>query len=366
MGLRWSTARFAVIASLLGGCGIVSGLNDLTTDQGSPDGGASSSSGASGSSGTGSSGASGSSGTSGSSGDGGRCVDAGAEICNDGIDNDCNGATDCADTACNPTSTCVPPIPAGWSATVFDAHDRPTCPAAYGTANDVAVILPNANSCTCACTPSTNSCTTGAYTLKSGGVTCDGSTIPLPAGGDCAALGAPQAMSANAYAQILPPASPSACSGASSLIGQTAGRVCTGPTALGGGCPGGGTCVPRGSLNGDSPCISHPGAVACPSGYQDQFLAGSQITDGRTCTACTCAPQACGGSVRLYAGPTCQGNSDLRVTINGTCAPYTNLAFTANEFTITPTNGCGVATPPSANGTAIVNSELTICCQPSN
>jgi hypothetical protein len=35
------------------------------------------------------------------------------EICNDGIDNDCNGLTDCSDPACSGSQACVPPAPTG-------------------------------------------------------------------------------------------------------------------------------------------------------------------------------------------------------------------------------------------------------------
>ena len=35
-----------------------------------------------------------------------------AEVCNDGIDNNCNGQTDCSDASCSSYPTCVPPAPA--------------------------------------------------------------------------------------------------------------------------------------------------------------------------------------------------------------------------------------------------------------
>ena len=45
------------------------------------------------------------------------CTPTGAEICDDGIDNDCNQATDCEDPACAVGFVCLPAIPSGTSAT---------------------------------------------------------------------------------------------------------------------------------------------------------------------------------------------------------------------------------------------------------
>src|SRR5690349_18294984 len=52
----------------------------------------------------------------------------GVEDCDDGLDNDCNGKTDCADTACTALYQCIPTPPVGWTLTAESDNTRPACP----------------------------------------------------------------------------------------------------------------------------------------------------------------------------------------------------------------------------------------------
>src|SRR5687767_10366507 len=49
-----------------------------------------------------------------------------AEICDDGIDNDCNDRIDCADPACS-AFQCVVAPPPGWTAIELAPGTRPNC-----------------------------------------------------------------------------------------------------------------------------------------------------------------------------------------------------------------------------------------------
>ena len=58
--------------------------------------------------------------------DAARCVETGPESCMNGLDDDCNGAVDCADSACAPVTQCVPEA----LAFVLVASEE-ACPAGY-------------------------------------------------------------------------------------------------------------------------------------------------------------------------------------------------------------------------------------------
>ena len=47
------------------------------------------------------------------------------EICDDGIDNDCDRHTDCDDPDCKPGFACVPAAPSGWQLVGFSAATQP-------------------------------------------------------------------------------------------------------------------------------------------------------------------------------------------------------------------------------------------------
>jgi hypothetical protein len=415
MRVQWSRIRVAVVASVLTGCGLISGLSDLTVEPAGDDGGGSGSASSSGTSGATSSGTSGttssgttsssgasssgasssgetSSGTSGTSGgsssgssssgtssgsssgdasvdaprDNAGCVPSGVEVCDDNVDNDCNNLTDCADPACTAGYVCVPPVPTGWNPIWFNAQNRNACPNGYPTANDVAVVLPDSQSCQCGCIASPANACSGAYAVRTGN-NCGSNptTVTGPIG--CTAVPGTPALAANAPLQVTAPAGPTSCTPQTpQLQGQTAGRACTGPTREGSGCTGNNACVPKGAgFGGSTLCIEHAGVAACPGAYASQYFVGTQITDSRTCTACTCSNSGCGtGTLRLYQSATCQPPSDLSSATDNTCRPSNNSAFTANMYRVDAVSGCNVATPSTVGGgTATVTGEQTVCCQ---
>ena len=87
----------------------------------------------------------------GDGGDAGPCVKTGPEICDDGIDNDCNGRTDCADDACGAKYRCVARAPDDWQLTAIVQGGRPGCPDGFGDSSDVKTVRGNTGSPTCGC-----------------------------------------------------------------------------------------------------------------------------------------------------------------------------------------------------------------------
>jgi hypothetical protein len=247
----------------------------------------------------------------------------GVEICDDGLDNDCNGNTDCADTACTALYQCIPTPPVGWTLTAQSDNTRPSCPTDYATARDIQVVT-GQGSGTCSCTCALNN-TSEACNLQQTGVVISATSACGPLDG-----GAPEIVSANAtnctalptnidlpnpnsFGQISAPANPlSGCSAA--VTGQstfptiTSGRTCTPPTPApgGGGCGIGQVCARRTGVTGLSLCVQKAGLNVCPStGYATRKTAGGEtfadggVVDGgatqdhRDCSTCTCSSPTC-------------------------------------------------------------------------
>ena len=124
--LRRSSLAFAVVAFTVVAC---SSLPELTFDDGD----------AGGSEGGGGEGGGGGDGGVDAKPDTAGCVKTGAEICDDGIDNDCNGTADCADPACGAGSR-VSRLRSGRLGARRVRRDAPpACPVSY-TPTDLKVL----------------------------------------------------------------------------------------------------------------------------------------------------------------------------------------------------------------------------------
>ena len=298
----------------------------------------------------------------------GPCVPSGDEICDDGIDNDCNGRTDCQDNRCNAGFRCTD-VPAGWTTVSFAGATTPSCPERT-TGTDLQVAAGDGSAgCACTCTGAGGSCATGNFTLNlSNEPTCGvgATTGTVPRSGNCNALGA--SFNVQSYARIAQAVGPTSCAPSPSESGALArGRVCQ-AARFGGGCDANEVCAPRTST-GFETCITKAGKNACPPGFSKRSTVGASATDTRTCTGCTCgAPTACvGGSVSLYGNSMCKtnGGNDGAENIDGACdGLIPDQAFTATHFKATPpSGGCGMPTSPGTGaGTLTFVDERTVCC----
>src|SRR5512140_1940546 len=202
MRVMWSTVRFVAVASVLAGCGMVSGLDSLTVSPEVPDdGGSSGTSGStSGTSGT-SSGTSGTSGASGTSGTSGTSGDSGSR----------DTGSDAPATGCSSQQDCVPPIPAGWTPVWFSSFSRPPCPGSSPTPKLRATAPPSHQLCQSGCAPSVDTCGTGTYPVGLGGATCTTASFNTSPTQNCTALVAGVAVGAATTVKVTPPAGPPAC-----------------------------------------------------------------------------------------------------------------------------------------------------------
>lgn len=306
-----------------------------------------------------------------------------AEICNDGIDNDCNGLADCADPACSAKSKCEPPIANGWTLVAYDATTADACPQGYGNPTDVVSITGSAQQATCGCACSLGtppSCVSGSSisVYTNGQQQCPIGPAPWfqtnGAGGCVDFLG--QVASKPGSGARVTPLGPSggSCTATPSNPPPppppTAhGRVCSVQGSLGGGCPGGGVCAPVVS-GAFAICVQANGDVACPSGYPSKSVVGTSVQDTRACSgSCTCgAPTAtcANAKLSLFANTGCTGHQ-LDLTADDKCdtvndSPnnnYSSWKYQADAQLA----ACGnpTSTPTPSGGVSLQNAR-TICC----
>lgn len=331
--------------------------------------------------------------------DTGPCVptNGGVEDCDDGIDNDCNGKTDCADTACNPTHQCIPTPPNGWSLVGEADNTRPSCPTEYPTTKDIDVVSgTGAGTCSCDCSPTVpaEACNVQQSTVRISGVAaCNGTDTTqsvFAAQGACTALTSTIAVpNGQSFGKSTPPAAPSAC-GASTQITNvppiTSGRTCAPAAAptFGIGCGIGQVCA-RKVPAGLALCVQKSGTSdACPGTYPGRRTAGTSAqpvdagadaddggdsgapatVDNRTCNACTCNAPSCTATVTLFENANCVGGSTTGA-LGAACVATTNKNFVAQAYKSTTSGtGCSVAAGfnTATAGSIAFTGPTTICC----
>jgi hypothetical protein len=301
-----------------------------------------------------------------------KCDGGGPEVCDDGIDNDCDGKVDCQDSDCTPTYSCQD-APADWTAVAFAAATRPAC-SALATATDLAVSAGDGTAvCNCTCRSNGGACTAGSFSLTISNENTCGTVVAtraVPLSGACSALATPFQVPSNAFVKISPPAGPASCDPVSPLNGPlTNGRICQ-AAKFGKGCSTGQVCAPKPTV-GTTVCVTKPGANACPTGFGKRSTAGTTANDQRTCTGCTCAPPTpcAGGSVSVYDGNMCKtaGANKGATGIGTTCAAASSDDFSATHFDATPPTGGCSATPltmaVAGPGALSFADTRTVCCK---
>ncbi len=283
------------------------------------------------------------------------CEPTGVEVCDDGIDNDCNGDVDCEDSACTDGFECVEPPPDGWAPTVLADDARPNCPAGYTEATDVSVIQGDGTT-TCACTCGSN-CGTTITLTKGTELTCmvTPTTDVLQANTSCTSRswdlpsGFTMATSSNGQcsANDIPTKSD-----------PTDGRTCRPPQRAGAGCPGAQRCLPK--ATGFARCVAKAGANECPAAvFTKQRRSGTSVNDLRTCTGCSCDSTPCEVELEVWSHPACQGSADIK--IRSACAANGSISR-LKAYKSKLTGGCTQATPSTPMGTIAFANERTICC----
>ncbi len=305
-----------------------------------------------------------------------RCL--AKEDCTNGVDDDCNGKTDCADPMCGAYS-CVPPVPPGWSgpAELFDQMGNPvppSCdalhsgPVADGTAG-LAFAPASCSACSCGAPNTTCTATFTPYSDAACSMMCSPSVM-LPAN-TCVDMPFGNCATTNDWSNTAPVLGGGSCPPSGGIPAVTpptwgeVGRACA-VSATGGGCSSGDVCAATATAKFSSgACIFQSGDVSCPgAGYTVKHTLYAGDSDTRGCDACACGAQQ-GGSctfqgIQFFTNTGCQGNSQMHgihPCYNGNA---TNSGSVMSKAQVTP----GTCPPSggSPNGTVSPTTPTTVCC----
>jgi len=312
----------------------------------------------------------------------------GDEVCGDGLDDDEDGLTDCADPDCG-AGACVPGAPPGWEGPFlvkrgpWDGASGPSCPGMLaGTAHYLSPTPAACTPCTCGdveggacgapklrCWPSTNCTGNGTNASVQNVGVCDnpyGQQSPpvvscridaqgdLESSGTCVAIPG-QIADTRLFQEIL-----SACA-----LG-----------AEGGGCTEGAACAPP-LEEGAQICVRSASGGVCPNGWTGEVIdAFASAQDARACTTCECktSSNVCAGGVyRIFDTASCQlampgANVDPPVDITGEAC--VDLTMLADLGTISvravdggaPAGGC-MPNGGGANGAVQPQGPVKYCCR---
>jgi len=341
----------ALVATLAGACNLLNGSGDLATGE-VPFGGGAHADGGLGPDGGGTGGDGGTADNDG----GGTTSDAGPDFVPDaGIDPKL--------TSCGTDLLCLPDV-AGWSPALYLPGGGPNglggCPATYPQENTLQES--GGGNCACVCSAQSGSCA-GSVATKSGAL-CGGPLTDLGVASDqCSAVVASLPLPVSFTAQ--PKGAPPSSCGAtvmSELNPPHDASYCTGAVPSAGVCAQGEVCVSRPTVfMGGLACIVHDGNIACPKHVVIRVQLGTTVTDGRSCNStCSCAPEACGGSIEAFSDDAC-ATSVRSVSVDGTCITA-GAAMSGSSYRYTPSLGCGVSTPAQVLGSETYTGTKTLCC----
>jgi hypothetical protein len=309
-------------------------------------------------------------------GDGdGPCVASGAEQCFNGKDDDCNGQADCADSACDPTSMCVP---GGASTGVMVGKDAP-CPEGYKASEQVLHKGLSGGGCEgCSCSVTATTCTASFYAYPRGAdnnvsectddvynmngelhyVSHFDNTSTDPNDMNCPAQPLVFELGGWRVTTIVP--TDGTCSPAGTSLPETPawsehGKLCK-PAAVGKGCEAGQVCAPK----LDQPRVCHSDeAVQCASDPAPWYV---NYEDDRTCGSCRCTDGSGGNCADVQVVVGSDWACNVHRGSSGANDKECSYSYSPPVFlTGTPVNKSCVPTA-SVSGSLKPTGRVDLCC----
>jgi hypothetical protein len=295
------------------------------------------------------------------------CTASGPEDCYNGVDDDCDGHIDCADSACS-SSMCAP---AGTTVGVLVPANQ-VCPIGFRRTTTLmhqGVVDPGCEGC--GCSPVATTCTVHAF-LYPDQTSCSadsGNTGGMNVGAVTYTCGAPVTTNYVQAWRVSMAASTDACTAAGNAtpVAPTWTRdmkLCTTLNA-GGGCKNDFACVPK--VEG-APACAERHTAQCPASTTKQTWS-TGFDDSRSCGACECSATGggCGNVVaQMYTDYSCPGTTTPPIT--------SSLHDGAKDCGLNvyspPVQLAGAPTDPTCSAHALVVGALTetgsleLCCTP--
>ncbi len=298
----------------------------------------------------------------------------GIENCSNGLDDDFDGAVDCADTDCAAHGyQCAPAVPAGWQGPhVFytGADTAPSCPANFPKRIAEGGVTPSASpascpSCSCG-SPQDAVCVAKFTKYYTAGWNCSGGSVKYVnkvLDGTCAALASPPSdwphrvrfSGLSVQASCAPKTT-----GKTTLpkVQWAPNRALCGGASVGGGCGLKSTCVPPAPAPYSAKvCVARAGDQTCPSPYLLSFQIYTDVDDTRGCTACSCSVGgSCTANVSMDNSSKCSSPDPVTTS---TC--HDGLWATSSTPTFTKSPSCDPQ-PSLPTGKVTRKDRTTVCC----
>jgi hypothetical protein len=287
------------------------------------------------------------------------CV-ARSEDCFNGVDDDCDGFADCADSDCQPDATCVPTVS---GRTLGALVSTAICPARFTRPQPITTGFHDVRTCDgCNCTAGTT-CTIAIVRL---GLNCTTMSSP-PVTTITLADACDRAVTIQTGSTInaIPHCAPSTTTGqVSAPRWDQSGSFCEGVLG-GGGCATGSVCLPRAAGTTSTSCYLAAGTdpSACAAPYSSRGVWYSGFTGSPACTCGCGAPVGgnCAGAMLITTPEPCPTTGALQGTVtlpsSGVCQ-YPSVSFQLEGTPTPPT--CGATT--SVTGDARVPTGAQVLC----
>ncbi len=296
-----------------------------------------------------------------------------AENCGDGIDNDGDALTDCADTLdCGELYSCNPTPPAGWTYVHIRrlAYGTAPVPCADGSDPERFFQEPGKSSCSsCNCQVIGDCSSTITCFLQPGCLSLSGSRT-FTTEGQCLSLmsGVPlQSCQIEGTGNVPAMATCTATGGVASDTEPFGKEIHVCPAAVDAAGCGGQTCLGAQKLPYENRlCVMQAGADTCPDGFTENYSTFGSYTDTRACSPCACdsAQIKCSGptTLTLWGDAMCTTNGQVVATANGCVNLTSNPTYVSTIELPNLTVPKAACTGGAPTGAVIGADPTKICC----